>query len=84
MAKATQDQFEQLVEKAAMDLAFRDALIVTPIDAAKTLGIDLDAIDVEQLDKVKAGLLRFGGNVNLHPRDAIAWSVGLLSQIRVC
>jgi hypothetical protein len=77
MAKATQQQFEDLLTKAARDASFRDKLIATPGEAARDLGVELDDDDIAKLAEARPDLERFGGNPQLHPDDAKSWSVGV-------
>jgi hypothetical protein len=78
MSNTTFDRFQPLIAKAARDPAFRDALVNTPLEAARSEGLALDGEDVINFNGFKDALLRFGGNPALNADDARFWAAGLL------
>ena len=81
----TPAQMLALISKAAVDPAFKTALMQDPYAASRGVGAPMDDNDVRELQKIFDDLQRFGGDEELHPDDAKSWAFGVcqVREVRV-
>lgn len=84
MTKNDVAAWTRLLEKAARDKKFMNALIKDPVATAKSARVALEGEPGKQLRKFRTSLLRFGGKAKLKKQDAKNWSVGVMHHTQQC